>query len=665
MKVEGQKLDFFSEKYERAMEAEALHVERFLRNNAQYNGSHAIEGGKDADFVRNITREIIEGQVDSRIPYPKVSSQCTDARHVHNARCSERLCDYYTKRNNFQKFNDKDERYTYVFGGSIYLAEFDSSVVDGNTVGTIEVRVIHPKYFAPQPGVERVEDMDYLFIDIPLPREEVERRYGVEIEEDEGDREAFIDGEFTTRDVDDDMILVHVCYYKDEDGSVCQYVWTEDTELLDIDDYYARKIEVCRTCGQRRELCEKNPCEAPDYEEQSCEEEVLEKDILDENGNVLIPAMTQVYENGEPVFDEHREMVFDGAGNLVTDIINGIQLPRMQTVQTPRMEKTRLPFYKPRRFPVVVRWNTSSIDGDWCGVSDCDVIRDQQILVNKLESRMATKLLRSGVAAVVPQGAGIEEASNGIFERVVRLKPNQGKGQYGVISTEVGVAQDTNQADRQYDAAKKVAGITNSYQGQADTTAKSGKAKQIQIMQSAGRLESKRVMKHSAYGELYRIIFELSLAYVDEPKPICDHDEEGATCTVHFIRHGFYKFDKASGKWIIDDDYIFEADYNGTPEEDRAQMWELNMINFEKGMFGDVNSNETRLRYWIKQEKCRYPNAYEEVNYYRRLCEAERRQAELMAMQAQQAQVMPTAQPAPQVPPQGAMPMNNPLIGQR
>ena len=73
MKIEGNKLDVISEKYERALDAAAVYVERFVTNNAQYNGSHAIPGGRDANIVRNITREFIEGQVDARIPYPKVS----------------------------------------------------------------------------------------------------------------------------------------------------------------------------------------------------------------------------------------------------------------------------------------------------------------------------------------------------------------------------------------------------------------------------------------------------------------------------------------------------------------------------------------------------------------------------------------------------------------
>ena len=324
------------------------------------------------------------------------------------------------------------------------------------------------------------------------------------------------------------------------------------------------------------------------------------------------------------------------------------------------MEKTRLPYYKPKRFPVVIRLNTSSIDGDWCGVSDCDVIRDQQVLINKLESRMAKKQLRAGVMGVMPQGANIKKMSNGILEEVIELKPQHAKSMFGSISTEVSVAQDVNQSDRQYEAAKKVAGITNAYVGQADTTAKSGYAKQIQVQQSAGRLESKRVMKCSAYAELYRAMFELSLAYADEARPLCDRDEEGGECTVHFNRYAFYQFDDSTGKWVIDDNYLFEADYSGTPEDQRAQMWELNMTNFEKGMFGDPMSNETRLRYWIKQEKARYPFAYEEVQYYKRLVETERRQAAMLAAQMQ------VAQAAGAVPPQiaGGMPVQSPMMGQ-
>ena len=133
---------------------------------------------------------------------------------------------------------------------------------------------------------------------------------------------------------------------------------------------------------------------------------------------------------------------------------------------------------------------------------------------------------------------------------------------------------------------------------------------------------------------------------MDDVRPLCDRDELGGECTIHFNRYAFYKFDDRSGKWFIDADYLFEANYSGTPEDQRETMWELNMVNFEKGMFGDPMSAEARLRYWIKQERARYPYAYEEVNYYRKLVQAQR-EAQKQSVMA--AQAVPTAQAIPPI----------------
>ena len=650
MEITGNKLDFIADKYETALTANAPRIEQFVRNYSQYMGSRDIDGSYvKAKVVRNVTRELIESQIDSRIPYAKVSSQCVDDRHVENARSIERLCDYYVKKLNFPVMNDIDERQTYTFGGSVWLPEFDGSAVEGLRVGGIDVRVAHPKFFTPQPGVAKVEDMDYCFIDIPLPREEIERRYDVIIDDGEGDYAESDESYDVGEGGEGEIILLHVCFYKDEKRNVCEYIWTDDLEILDIDDYYARKVRYCERCGRRAELCEEDPCESPEYVERAEDCEELTEDILDEEGNVLIPAMTQEYIDGVPQFDEVSEVVRDEFGRTVIQNTNGFPVPLTRTVQIPRMKPTVLPFYKPKRFPIVVRLNTSAIDGDWCGVSDCEVIRDQQQTINKLESRAFEKSMRSGTMVAVPHDAEIDSVDNSVYDKVVKLKPQHSKNMFGVINTEVSVSQDINQSDRHYDAAKKISGITNSYTGQADTTAKSGKAKQVQIQQSAGRLESKRVMKHACYAELYRCIFELALAYMDDVRPLCDRDELGGECTIHFNRYAFYKFDEQSGKWFIDADYLFEANYSGTPEDQREVMWELNMANFEKGMFGDPASAEARLRYWIKQERARYPYAYEEVNYYRKLVQAQReaQQAQMMQQQALMAQAQ--GQPAPTV----------------
>ena len=642
-KSKEERLDFIGEKYEAALDANAPHIERFARQFGQYNGSKKIDGTmRDAKVVRNITREDIEGQIDTRIPFAKVSSQHIDLTHTLNARAIERLCAYYAKKLGFVEINDKGERQTYVFGGSVWLAEFDSSIIISERVGMSTVRLLHPRFFTPQPGVENIDDMDYIFIDIPLPREEIERRYNIVLDDNEGDAAQGDEGYLEEYASSEEMVLLHICYYKDENRNVCQYIWTDDVEILHISDYYARKVRWCETCGRRAELCEEDPCDSPKYYEVSAEEETIERDILDKDGNVIIPAMTQEYKDGVPQFETKVVPMTDELGRPIVQNVGGVMIPMTREEQVPKLVPTKLPFYKPKSFPVVVRLNTSAIDGDWCGVSDCDVIRDQQQTVNKYESRALEKSMKSGVVVAIPDGATVNDVDNSVYDRVVRLKPNQSANQFGSINTEVNIGQDISQSERHYESAKKLIGISNSYLGQADTTAKSGRAKQVQIQQAAGRLESKRVMKKIAFAKLFRIIFELELAYRDETVPLCDEDEFGGACTIHFSRYAFYKFNPQSGKWFIDADYLFETDYDETPEEQRETMWELNMANFEKGMFGDPTRSETKLRYWIKQEKARFPYAYEEVAYCRRLVQAEREamkaQAEREAMRQMQGQ---------------------------
>ena len=69
----------------------------------------------------------------------------------------------------------------------------------------------------------------------------------------------------------------------------------------------------------------------------------------------------------------------------------------------------------------------------------------------------------------------------------------------GVYTLQGDVEQDLVYLSQIYEEARQVIGITDSFQGRADRTATSGKAKEFAAAQSAGRLESKRVMKNAAY----------------------------------------------------------------------------------------------------------------------------------------------------------------------
>ena len=69
-------IDFFKDLYQNAKNHMGGTFERFTRNSEQYNGSKEIDGSAEpAKYVRNITYELIESQVSSNIPAPRVDAK--------------------------------------------------------------------------------------------------------------------------------------------------------------------------------------------------------------------------------------------------------------------------------------------------------------------------------------------------------------------------------------------------------------------------------------------------------------------------------------------------------------------------------------------------------------------------------------------------------------
>ena len=174
-----------------------------------------------------------------------------------------------------------------------------------------------------------------------------------------------------------------------------------------------------------------------------------------------------------------------------------------------------------------------------------------------------------------------------------------------------------------YEEARQALGITDSFQGRKDTTAQSGVAKQFAAAQSAGRLESKRVMKEAAYAELFKRIVQLKVAYADEPRPVVASDDRGQAQYEEFNRYDFYEQDE-SGQWhcILDDDrFLFSCDTSAPLANNREQMWKETGQMFQMGAFGPPASLEALLLYWTKLELLRYPGAGDTKEYLQKLKE--------------------------------------------
>lgn len=606
MKVEGngkeERVRFFQELYQDALgqaENTRANLEKWMK---QYKGSKEIDGSAtEAKVVRNITYEFVEAQISTYIPSPKVEPRMVSERNIRNAKAIETMLNANRDRMPYEALNDIDERYNPIYGGSVWLIEWDETITTHNTAGDVKATCLPPHKFVGQPNIFTIEDMEYLFIMFETTKEDILRKYDVEV--------SILDDLESDEADDDKTATLYVCYYKDDHGKVCQYIWSGDTEVQWIEDYYSRKKKVCQKCGKPERLCE---CEKPFIVVEDEEFEEPDHDIVRTDGSI-IPRLSPIIENGEMVTETQQQVITNPDGSPSLYISGGVAMPMTVDVHIPKMEQTKLPFYEISVFPVVIRKNTSQ-EESLLGQSDCEYIRDQQQEINKIESRVLEKILKSGVFPIVPDDF-IDQLDDTIYDRVFKSKPNN-YNQFGKVDLQANVQQDVQQAERIYEHAKRILGVTDSYRGLADNTAQSGVAKQIQVQQSSGRLQSKRAMKNFAYSEIDRIIFQYYLAYADEPRPAVYRDAEGNLQNAIFNRYDFIERDE-NGEYYYNDDYTFSCSSNPEEELDRAWLWQQNKENFQAGAYGDQALPQTKLIYWQNMEKAHYPYAKDNVERLR------------------------------------------------
>lgn len=607
MQIEGKKIDFFRRIFEDAKNKRD-NSEKFDLWRAQYDGSEKYYNGVELKLTRNITYELVESQISTQIPSAKVSAERWGERNERRAIRTERFLNALRNNLPFEEMNDMDERSTYVYGASPWTVEWDESLGDERERGGVVVTQYDIDDFVPQPGLYRVEDMDYCFLIRSTTVEDVIRRYGVSPKvgaqaEKEADRVS-----------DDDTVDVITCWYKGPQDEVCLYVFSGDVELSDIDDYYSRKYRVCQKCGRQEGDC---ICRTPSYQLINVKYEELTHDVALSDGDTL-PAVAPEVRNGKIVTRKIR---------VPAEAVSAADAPgpgfasgkegEFVEIEAPVLKKTRLPWYKPKSFPVILRKNVSKENSIY-GQSDCEIIRPQQIEINKILSRLHEKMMSATRIPYKPEDSSFTW-DNSIGAQVLNLRPSELPSQYGVIDTSYMPQADILLINDQYEAAKRTLGISASYQGQADSSAQSGYAKQVQVSQSAGRLESKRAMKNAAYASMDRAIFELYLAFADEPRPIAYKDEMGRTHNESFNRYDFIERDPDSGEYYYDDRLLFAAELTNPVENQREMLWQMNQNNLAAGTFGDPSDARTMLRYWQQQEKAHYPDAVYNVEYFQAL----------------------------------------------
>lgn len=592
-----------------------------------------------AVHVRNICAELIEAQTDSNIPQPKVTAR--RERDEDKAKLIEDMLRNELDRMPFEQLNDVMERTVPIQGGAAFLVEWDNTDRTHYTIGELVVSTLHPKQIIPQAGVYTgVEDMDYIILKIPQTKEYIKQRYGVDVSE-EGEQEPDVKGQNETPA--DDMVTQYMAYYRNGKGGIGLYSWVCDTQLEDLEDYQARRLRRCTQCGAVE----------PALSEL---DEIPDEPLPMRGSRKVCPYCGSTsWEASEEGFEELPEPIMRSDGSTVGGMIqreevseqlDEMGLPIVEIIEEPE----KIPFYKPDVFPIILQKNVS-VYGKFLGDSDIDKIADQQNTTNRIEAKIIDKLLKSGSYITLPDEASIKVDADDM--KVIRPGSPAAKAMIGVYDLQGNTERDMAYLAQVYEEARQVIGITDSFQGRADHTATSGKAKEFAAAQSAGRLESKRVMKNAAYAALFETMFKFKLAYADEPRPVISNDIYGNTQYKAFNRYDFLEKD-AAGQWCWNDQFLFSCDTAAPLASNREAMWQETRMNLSTGAFGDPGSIQTLILFWTKMELLHYPGAGETKAY---LEDQLRRQQEQAAMQAQQQAQMAAMQQLAQSTPQAVSPL--------
>jgi hypothetical protein len=646
---------------------DAIAIDRVLYDQRErlYQGDSLIEPTSAYDHmpngefyrtahVRNVVAELIESQVSSTIPRPKVTAKRREDEPL--ARLIEHMLEMEIDRLGVERLGDLMERIVPIQGGAFWLAEWDCGD-DGE--GDVAIQAVHPKQVVPQAGVtDDIESMDYVIVAFAQTKSYIKSRFGVDLE-DESESDPSVR---TSHDEDtyraDDLLTLYYGYYRNDLGGIGRFAWVNDTPLEDMEDFWARQLERCADCGRLKPL----------FSEDAAPELAMGRMAEQADEAARVAAWT---DSGLPVLDDTSELIQAGEQNGDDDgercpYCGGTSFKRASVdyeelpveITTPLggviggmetktddngfvyQRPVRVPYYKMDKYPLVLHKNVS-VYGRLLGSSDVDAITSQQNTTNRLEQKVIDRIIQSGSIIGKPAKADLRiDSKDG--KTVVFDNPAQAD-ELRVFNLDSDVSQQLVYLGQVYEEARQRIGITDSYQGRKDTTAQSGVAKQFAAAQSAGRLESKRKMKEAVFADLYERIFKLKLAYADRNMDVLSYDEQGAPEYQQFCRYDFLRRNER-GDYEWNDDFLFSIDPAGELASNRQSMWQESLGFFQAGAYGNPQALDALVLFWTKMERAGYPDAASTKTYFQRQLEAQQQQIamqqQMMAQQQQQAALL-------------------------
>lgn len=511
--------------------------------------------------LRKMCYEMVESKIDNSIPMPKMK-----ARYKTDLPLIEITENYlkYEVDGIFSKYvNDKSERSTYIDGTSWYKVWWDSLSNTHNRSGDVKIDCCTVDQIVPQPGVQDYRQLEYIFErrDVSLSR--LYELYGRNI---------------TPSGENLNVIEIISCYYLNDDGIVGLFTYAPHSKqvICNEESWQIRKLRTCTKCGTVNPTSSScRLCGNTKFEYSDAMKETLEEDIME---------IYNPYEVGETDDEDERDhyksRVFLEAG-------------------------TEIPFYQIRQLPFIPRPAISSVNNIY-GMSEVQVVLDEQDAINKVLTKAVDKTMKSGAVLTKPERMKISDLDDTFKVLGVRTSEEAAMVQSRQVVADT--SQDIMMASVIYENGKSASGVTESFQGAKDSSATSGKAKQYAAAMTAGRIESLRVMKTAAFAGLYELVLKFLLAFSDEDRKFVRVLPDGSSKEECWNKYMFLDKDKY-GEIYYRDDYKFDSDPASTLSQNRVQMWQETQDKFIQGAMGAPNDPRTLKLFWNIMDSLQYPLA--------------------------------------------------------
>lgn len=520
--------------------------------------------------VRKVIYEMIESKIDNSVPLPKMIARYKSDKplvDITESFIKTEIDDLMAK-----YINDASERSTYVDGTLWYKVCWDSMNSTHERQGNVRIETRTIDQIVPQPNIVNYKDLEYIFEISDMSLSKIYDIYGRLIVPLSDDAQT---------------VRVIACYYLNENHIVGLFMWAEHSlqVICDEKDWQIRKIRVCAKCGANNPVqTECGNCGHTHFKYVNAEEEIIDEDIV----YIENPYDTATEEEKAQIMQEAQQTG---------------QIPQQITIFATK--GTKIPYYKLRQLPFVPRPAISSLNSIY-GVSEVKMILEEQDAVNKMLTKAVEKGMKSGTILTKPDKIKINDTDDTF--KVVNVRTMEEAGMVQSKQAVSDISQDMALAGLLYESARGTSGITESYQGHTDRTATSGKAKQFAAAQSAGRIESLRVMKAAAFAGLYELVLKYLLAFSDEPRKFVKTLPNGEEIEMTWNKYLFLDKDKY-GNIYYRDDFKFNTDPAATLSQDRQLMWQETQDKFINGALGNPSDPRVTELFWNIMNMFEYPLA--------------------------------------------------------